>query len=285
MAVEYIGENALVFQEDEPTYVSNGALAASSIFRRIAMNQTWLAVQDTDAINFFTAFGAQATPNLTTPNYLYLTIRMPPFSQYVEFWFLAMRDDHTPSVLISALSNGINITAMAGVINVQTSPIAAGFPATGALYVKTAGTVGVARVTYTALSAAAPIGFTGCAVTAGGTSIAGTMTTGDAVYSAVPQYIEVKNASYTRRNSNILGGSPSNSGKATWGAIREAEWVTFQGITGAGGNDDPTALQMLATPVNTWTDVVVQVSCTSNVQLYTGYYRVLPCTGPLSSWA
>jgi len=205
MAVEYNGENAHSYQNDEYSYVLNGALASSSIFRKIAMNQTWLAVQDSEAMNFFTSTAGQ-TPAM--PTYLATRIRMPPFAQYVEFWFLCER-------------NGAS---------------------TGAPY----------------------------------------------------SYIELNAVeSFDQKTLNVIFGGSNPTGKgAAWEGSREARWVMFTGtVGGAGTANDPLALKTVNTAVNTWTDVNVTVAVSDHsgiggdVRIFTGFYRVIPATGPLPSWA
>jgi len=89
MTVEYNGENSPVFRPDDWTTILNGSLASSVLARRIAMNQTWLAVQDVEAANFLTDSAGQLVP---FPSYAQTEIWMPPFSQYVELWFLCERN-------------------------------------------------------------------------------------------------------------------------------------------------------------------------------------------------
>lgn len=205
MPFEYNGENAQSYQNDEWSYVLNGALASSTTFRKIAMNQTWLAVQDTEAMNFFTSTAGQSP---TIPTYNAIRILMAPFSQYVEFWFLCER-------------NGDD---------------------TGQPYV----------------------------------------------------YIELNSAETgnIRRQSLVFGGSNPTGKGVTWEGSREARWIMFMGtVGGAGGNDDALALKVINTPVNTWTEVNVTFAVSDltgiggDIRIFTGFYRVLPVTGPLPSWA
>jgi hypothetical protein len=205
MAVEYYGENAKTFQDDDWTYILNGSLASSSIFRKIAMNQTWLAVHDAEAMNFFTSTAGQ-TPAI--PVYSAVSIRMPPFAQYVEFWFLCERN---------------------------------------------------------ADDAASPYAWIGL----------GAVESGDS------------------KVANMVFGGSNPAGKgAAWEGSREARWVVFTGTTGGtGGTEDPLAVKTVATPVNTWSEVNVTIGVSDttglggDIRIFTGYYRVLPATGPLPSWA
>lgn len=88
MTVAYFGKNTGVFFEDDATMVRNGTVASAELFSRIANNQTWLAVQDVDAANFLSdTYGLSPTSGEIT-----LNVMLSPFSQYADFWFLAIRD-------------------------------------------------------------------------------------------------------------------------------------------------------------------------------------------------
>lgn len=88
MTVAYFGKNTGTFFEDDPANIKNGGMATSSLFSKIANNQTWLAVQDVEACNFLTdTYGLSPTSEELT-----VQVLLSPFSRYVDFWFLAMRD-------------------------------------------------------------------------------------------------------------------------------------------------------------------------------------------------
>lgn len=105
--------------------------------------------------------------------------------------------------------------------------------------------------------------------------------------------INCTDTSSTRRHYGLTGGSDTPSGKGSGGnaLAQQAFWVAFQGID-PGDLTDPQnhalAVQAVTTPDNAWT--------TANFEMYTvadtdaqspiilsGYYRVLPATGPLVS--
>jgi hypothetical protein len=91
MAVEYTGRNSSVYRQEEYQQIKNGTLLTSELALRISDNQTWLAVQDIPAINFFQSKSGFAWSSLDGR----CKVRMPPFSTHIEVWFWLKRNDTT----------------------------------------------------------------------------------------------------------------------------------------------------------------------------------------------
>lgn len=84
-----------VYTHQDPTTVKNGTLAKASLFNTMAGNQTFLACGLTPFINFFlaqhdasTETGFSATGVWTNSTHT-VQVLVPPFCQYVEFYFFA----------------------------------------------------------------------------------------------------------------------------------------------------------------------------------------------------
>jgi hypothetical protein len=125
MSVAYFGLNSGFFIDQDPEDVRNGTLASASLFSKIANNQTWLATQDVEGHNFLSdTYGI--SPRTSAGTELTIHVLLAPFSQYVEFWFKAMRDGD------DAASLAYEYIEIAGNSEVRrTSAIPAGSNSTG----------------------------------------------------------------------------------------------------------------------------------------------------------
>ena len=206
MPVMYSGREPYPIFKTADGNAYNGSLASPSLFLTLADNQTWLATQDVPAGNFYT--NTNGSYNRST-NKIQFTLRMPPFTKWVEFWFWAVY-------------NFDEVT--------QRQP-----------YIRVACT----------------------------------------------------DTSSVRRHYGSIGGSDTPAGKGTGGnaLAQQAYWISFQG-TNVGDlsnpEDYPSALEGVLAPDNAWTTANFEVYTVADSDavspiILSGYYRVLPATGPLVS--
>lgn len=87
-----------IFTHQDPTTINNGTLAKSALLSTISSNQTFLACGLTPFVNFFmamhdvnteTSFDADGVWTNATRT---VQVLVPPFCQYVEFYFYAGKD-------------------------------------------------------------------------------------------------------------------------------------------------------------------------------------------------
>lgn len=106
-----------VFSHQDPIAVRNGTLAKAGLFSTMANNQTFLACGLTPFINFF-----MATHDATTESYLAsegvwtnatrtVQVLVPPFCQYVEFYFFAGKDFNGTSTTESYIEMQVDTDA------------------------------------------------------------------------------------------------------------------------------------------------------------------------------
>jgi hypothetical protein len=87
MTIMYSGREPYPIFKTADGDAYNGTRANPSLFLNLADNQTWLATQDIPAGNFYTNTNGSYN---RTANKFQFRVRMPPFTQWVEFWFWAV---------------------------------------------------------------------------------------------------------------------------------------------------------------------------------------------------
>lgn len=106
-----------VYTYQDPTTIKNGTLAKASLFGNMANNQTFLACGLTPFVNFFMAVhddAAQvnlASEGVWTGSTRTVQILLPPFCQYVEFYFFAGKDFNGTSTTESYIEMQVDTDA------------------------------------------------------------------------------------------------------------------------------------------------------------------------------
>lgn len=99
-------------------------------------------------------------------------------------------------------------------------------------------------------------------------------------------YVEIEstNTGLISRNNLVLGGSDSTGKGGIENELTAAMWLMFSGIAVESGSIAPRALKVRSsTDMNTWIEDTIKFRTSTDMLLYTGFWRAIPTDGPLIS--
>jgi hypothetical protein len=100
MTVQYTGNKVGSFTRKDYKFVVNGTRAAGALVGSVLKNQSWLAFEDPGAVNFWAgpAIRLSATGPSGEADIGTVLVEVPPNCVFVDFWFLAVRQEDPEAV-------------------------------------------------------------------------------------------------------------------------------------------------------------------------------------------